>query len=206
MNTCAKIIMNSFPEVPMKKLLMILLFPCLVSVAQADIIPARVYVIYLDYSYPPIEELWATEFQIDNLPLDQCTLTEHWNTELIIGNVEEGIALAFLQPLTGPLFYFGYLEFIAWEPVANDHVMTVVANGDTGMLAVVDGDYAVIIVGGGNHTFNCTEQCDWFCYGSGSNGVIGLWTEMEAEHCSQDIEVATTPNRDSSFSAVKALY
>ena len=102
----------------MRVLLALALLLTLSSSALADYQPAKVYVIFIDEDwYNIIDELTAAEFAIENLPFDLCTITEHWNTNLIIGDAGTGIALAFSPPLTGPLFVLGYLEFIAWEPV-----------------------------------------------------------------------------------------
>jgi hypothetical protein len=185
----------------MKTVTTILLLILLASTAAADYEPTRVYVIYLDGQYG-IQEVSAAEFAIDNLPFDQCTITEHWNTNLIIGDLSGDIAMAFSPPLTGPLFILGYFECITWEPLANDHILRMVPTSE-GNLLVVDGDYIQYDVMGGYHTFNCTGyDCDW----CGNNYNIGLWADTDATICSQDVDVFTTPTDTSSFSALKALY
>ncbi len=185
----------------MKRLTAAFLMLCAAGTARADYEPTIVHVVVW---HQDIEEVIAAEFAIDNLPYDQCTITEHWNTDLVIGDVGTGIALAFSPPLTEIPFYLGYLEFIVWEPLGDDYTMVVVANLE-GYLYVIDGDSNVHNVLGGMHIFNCSDDdpgaCNWLC-----GGELFLAVQEDGIDCHQDAEVFTTATAEGSLSAIKSLY
>lgn len=184
----------------MKALLALAILLALPGVAAADWQPAEVYVIAL------VDEglsVLAAEFAIDGLPDEAvCQIVAYWNTNLIIGEPRTGIALAFEDPLAGPIAVLGRLEFIAWEPFPDDYVMEVVPT-DEGYLDLVDQNSVLYEALGGFHTFNCTSWC--YC-GDETPAFIGLYAEEGAWNCYQDIEVFTTPAAGSSWSALKSLY
>jgi len=189
----------------MKALLALAILLALPGAAAADWQPAEVYVICVS-TFGEFDVLTAVQFAIANLPeASMAQVTAYWNTDLVIGDLETGIALAFSPPLALYFAVLGRVEFIAWEPFPDDYVMEVVgAPAWDDELLVVDGEYNEIEAQGGIHTFNCTEGC--YCGNWLGAPLIGLFTDEEGVICYQDIEVFTTPAGESSWSAVKALY
>jgi hypothetical protein len=190
----------------MKALLALAILLALPGAAAADYQPTQVWVGCLIPSWWGVDSINAAEFAIDHLPdASMCQITAYWNTDLVIGDLETGIALAFVDPLEAPLAIFGHLEFIAWEPFPDDYRLEVVPS-EAGNLVIVDaGTWTEIPVQGGLHIFNPTDASDYAC-----NAWVGdelcLWTTAEALEWCQDIKVFTTPVDESSWSAVKALY
>ena len=149
----------------MKTTLLALLIVCIPATATAEYEPTVVHVIYENQG---LDGVTGAEFAVANLPLGCCAITEHWNSDLIIGDVVYGVSMIFDPPLDGPLCYFGYLEFVVWEPIGTDYIMSVVPS-ETDHLLVVDLDYVEHPVSGGSHIFNCVEYCEpWFCGGTGT--------------------------------------
>ncbi len=183
----------------MKRLMVVFLMLCATGVARADYEPTVVHVIVWPWEFA---DLSAAELAIHNLPVDQCTITEHWNTPLVIGEAGTGVALAFSPPLTEVPFYLGYLEFIVWEPLGDDYTMDVVAS-DNGILSVYDSDFNEYEIYGGHHVFNCSDTwgCEWAC-----DGHMNLAAEADGAQCYQDAEVFTTATAAGSLSAIKSLY
>jgi hypothetical protein len=151
--------------------------------------PVSVYVstpVYLFAVLPAsIPGITACEFRIDNMPTAAMALTTfNWNTPLVIGNADYGIALAFAPALPGPNAFLGSISFfplMAWDP---DFRMEIMASNDSGNLVVVDLDYNEVPAEPGHFfTFNCTGGlpggCDCF---------IGVATE------------------DATWGQIKALY
>jgi hypothetical protein len=182
-----------------KRLIAALLILCAAGIARADYEPTIVHVV----AWPmECEEVSAAEFAIDNLPVDQCTITEHWNTDLVIGDLGTGISLAFSPALTEMPFYLGYLEFIVMEPLGDDYTMNVVES-DAGYLILVDGNFDTHDIWGGKHIFNCSDPgyCGWIC-----GGELFLAVQEDGIDCFQDAEVFTTAAAEGSWSAIKSLY
>jgi len=127
----------------------------------------------------------ACEFYIDNFPVagDQGVITADWNTPLVIGSVGYGIAMAFNPPLPGPLAYLGSIDFFTIDPawIPADYVMAIRPSRQSGTLGLVNDQTELMIVPGGQYTFNCSNPNACDCLES----------------------VAT---EESSFSSVKALY
>jgi hypothetical protein len=127
----------------------------------------------------------ACEFYIDNFPEAgaQGLVTTDWNTPLVIGYVNYGIALAFNPPLPGPLAYLGSIDFFTIDPdwIPADYVMAVRPSRQSDTLALVDTQGETMTVTGGQYTFNCSNPnaCD----------------------CLESVATAET-----SYSSVKALY
>jgi hypothetical protein len=130
-------------------------------------------------------QISAVEFFIDNLPETSASgiVTENWNTPLKIGYLGYGIALAFADPLQGPLAYVGSIDFYTVDPawIPADYVMAVRPSRSSSTLAIVDQDGIAFPVEGGQFTFNCSDPgaCD----------------------CLETVAVD-----DASWSSVKALY
>lgn len=122
------------------------------------------YVVWVDVDFTG--QISAAEFYIDNYP-ESGTLgivTENWATPLKIGTAGYGIALAFPDPLQGPLAYLGSVDFFptdpAWLPA--DYTMVIRPSRSSDTLAIVDELGIVFPVGGGQFTFNCSTpgSCD----------------------------------------------
>ncbi len=140
-------------------------------------------IVWMDIDFS--DQISAVEFYIDNLPESGVAgiITENWNTELKIGYLSYGIALAFADPLQGPLAYLGSVDFYTvdenWIPA--DYSMAVRPSRASDSLVIVDQDGIEFPVEGGQFTFNCTDTgaCD----------------------CLETVAV-----NDASWSSVKALY
>lgn len=81
-----------------------------------------------------------------------------WNTDLVIGDImsPDGVALAFTDPLAGPVAMLGSIEYFVLNPFPADHAMTVVPSG-AGNLVVVDGDTSETVPAmGWGLLVNCT--------------------------------------------------
>jgi len=137
---------------------------CNANVTQYVSVP-----VYLIAILPPeIPGITAAEFRIDNLPTSAMALaTYNWNTPLVIGNADYGIALAFSPSLPGPLAPLGSISFFPLTDWPWDWRVEVMASNDSGNLVVVDLDYNEVPCEPGHWlTFNCTGAlpggCD--CY------------------------------------------
>lgn len=130
-------------------------------------------------------QISACEFYVDNYPLEgaEGIATPVWSTPLVIGYVNYGIALAFPNPLSGPLAYLGRIDFYCIDPawLADNYVLAVRPSRQSDTLALVNTLGETIAVTGGQFTFNCTNPASCDCLES----------------------VATA---DMSISNVKALY
>lgn len=186
----------------MKNLVLMLVILCFAGVAWADYEPTQVHVVYLNTL--DLDEVVAAQFAVGNLPLAQCTITEHWNTDMVIGNVIDGLDLYFPTPLTGQLMHLGWLEFTVWEPIEDDYLFSVIPHPGSGQLIIIDGVFNTIPVDGGNHIFNCVDL--YGCAGMICGGELGLWTDDTATECSQDVEVFVVPVEAGSWSTIKSLY
>jgi hypothetical protein len=130
-------------------------------------------------------QISAAEFYVENWPdpAGMGVITENWNTDLVIGYVDYGIALAFSDPLQGPLAVLGSVDFFTtdanWFPA--DYTMAVRPSRASENLLLVDDEFNEHVVGGGVFTFNCSNPQNCDC-------LEGVATE------------------DASWSGVKALY
>ena len=176
--------------------------------------PVEVHVLAL-FSLDVMESLVAAEFCIENIPRDYCIVTEDWASDLIIGNIDYGFAIAFPQPQPGPIVYLGTLGFLAFSDVGQDEILWVMPSNSSGKLVVVDELYNEIDTAGWIHIFNCDEFCG-FCEGQwdlrGGSArdphypTIGLFADLEGQDCDQDLPVIPTPVEGSSWGSLKALY
>ncbi|MCB1163163.1 MAG: hypothetical protein R3C71_03325 [Candidatus Krumholzibacteriia bacterium] len=130
-------------------------------------------------------EISAAEFYVENFPeaAGMGVITENWNTDLVIGVISYGIALAFNPPLSGPLAALGSVDFFTtdanWIPA--DYSMYVRPSRASNGLLLVDTDGIEYQVGGGMFTFNCSNPTNCDC-------LEGVATD------------------DANWSSVKALY
>ena len=136
---------------------------------SGQIVYARILAVLPDL--PPGGAVTAAEFRLDNLPENlgapEGMWFVQWNTPLTIGNVEEGIALAFSGGgVPGPIVELGLMTFYSNDTVdwvGDDHVVTAMPSVG-GALVIVDQDFNEQPVGGGTFTFNCTDPGGCDCY------------------------------------------
>jgi hypothetical protein len=133
---------------------------------------------------PDILGVTAVEFKIDNLPSGaNGIVTPAWNSDLVIGDPNWDISIAFPEAQPGPFVLIGTLSFlmidVSW--VGPDHVIMIQAGNDCDCLVIVDDVFNEHTADGGMYTFNCTnpDACDCFL---------------------------ETPTEDASWGSVKALY
>ena len=112
----------------------------------------------------------AVEFRLDNLPDNlgppNGMWTVQWNSGLVIGNVEDGVALAWAEPQPGPIVELGLMTFISNDQtdwIGVNHTVTA-APSNSGGLSIVDENYNTLPVGGGSFTFNCEIPGGCDCY------------------------------------------
>jgi hypothetical protein len=167
---------------------------------------------------PNIPEITAVEFGVDDLPLDACSIEEHWYTEMVIGSLQEGgVALAFMPALSGPWVHLGDVTFTANEDIGYNYSMWVGESAMSDKLVVVDVNYQEHDAEGWRHIFNCTGSC--WCDSEGDPplpnvAVFGLYTDPGTwEICWQDLVVIPTgiPLEEelvlpTQWGAVKSLY
>lgn len=124
----------------------------------------------------------AVEFAIDNLPAGTDALTTYtWNTDLVIGEAGDNLALAFSPPLDGPIALLGQLDFFLLTSFADDYTMTVIPGSQQTAIRIVRASDSVTLeVDGGCFKFNCTTDCQNCCVG--------------------------TPVDDSNWGSIKSLY
>jgi hypothetical protein len=146
--------------------------------------------------------LRGAEFAVANLPHTFGVVSVQWNTELTIGDLDTGIALAFSFPLAGPLALLGVIEILPTAEIGDDYQLSVEPS-QWGNLTLVDLMYNEVPADGGLHTFNCSSACD--C-GIDSLPAIGLFTDAGGTSCDQLFETDITPNEESSWSRMKSLY
>jgi len=116
--------------------------------------------------------LTAIEFRVADLPVNGTggTYTTEWNTELVLGEVASGIALAFSDPLFGEVIPIGRITFHAFADdwLGADRALHVAESTGGPKLVIVDGDYQEHFVPGSYFTFNCSDPdacaCDAFFY------------------------------------------
>jgi len=113
----------------------------------------------------------ACEFRIADLPVSGLPpagyWTANWTTSLVIGNLQQGIALAWPTPQPGPIVELGTLLFSTNEQgdwIGPDHTLAVMPSLFGSGLVIVDENYIGFDVGGGDFTFNCTEPPSCPCF------------------------------------------
>ncbi|MCP4546205.1 MAG: hypothetical protein GY835_07040 [bacterium] len=127
----------------------------------------------------------AAEFSVDNWQgtiAGTSMVTMTWNTDLVIGTVEYGVALAFSTPIPGPFAFLGTATVLSMDAawLADETLMTVVPATDSGMLQVVDGDFAPHDVMGGTFTYNCVDIAVCVCYEDGTASDATNWSSIKA--------------------------
>lgn len=130
----------------------------------------------------------AAEFRIDGLPdTSEALVTPFWNTDLTIGLMDHGIALAFQDPLPGLFAVFGELQIFTISDLwpGDDHYLSVANSNTSGLLSIVDGDYVTWSALGGQFVLNPWSE-DW-------------------DYCPY-IYIPSTATEESSWGRVKSLY
>ncbi len=127
---------------------------------------------------PGVSAVSAVEFRVGNLPpnADGGIVSTSWNTALVIGDLENGISLAFSPMLPGPVVHLGTINFYDYSGtwVGDDHMTSVLETLDSGNLVVVDDEFNTFPVLGGQFTFNCTDPDGCNCLpGPGVECLVG---------------------------------
>ncbi|MCB1163025.1 MAG: hypothetical protein R3C71_07510 [Candidatus Krumholzibacteriia bacterium] len=156
---------------------------------HADIaLYTSVTVYFLAYLPPPIQAMTAAEFRVSNLPdATMAVMTPFWGTDLVIGDLGYGLALAWSPPLPGPVAQMGSVSFFSIQDFGDDYRIVVEPSLGSGNLIIVDENFDEI------HcdlvpmwfTFNCTGSLPYGC------------------DCPLHFTVAT---EESSWGQIKALY
>ncbi|MCP4546202.1 MAG: hypothetical protein GY835_07025 [bacterium] len=145
--------------------------------------PVTIYLAaFLDEEVPGIT---AAEFGVDNWQgtiAGTSMVTMAWNTDLVIGTVEYGVALAFSTPIPGPFAFLGTATVLSMDAawLADETLMTVVPATDSGMLQVVDGDFAPHDVNGGTFTYNCVNPAMCSCFDEFIAADATNWSSLKA--------------------------
>jgi len=136
---------------------------------QMDVAQYETGTVYFYAVLPPtITAITAAEFSVAGLPdASMALMTPHWNTDLVIGDLGYGIALAFSPAVPGPNAFMGTVDFFVLSDLGQDFRMFVEPSNDSGNLVVVDTDFNEIACEEIAHyfTFNCTGalgDCDCF--------------------------------------------
>ena len=153
-------------------------------ICQADVFQYVSVPVYLFAILPPsIPGITAAEFRIDNLPTAGMGITTYnWNTPLVIGSADYGIALAFAPALPGPNAFLGSISFFPLAAWPEDFRMEIMASLDSGNLVVVDLNYNEVPCEPGHwFTFNCTGSLPSGCDCTYSNAAEdATWGQIKA--------------------------
>jgi hypothetical protein len=123
--------------------------------------------------------LTACEFRIEHLPSPaKAMISTRWNSPLVIGELGNGIALAFSTPLTGSHAVIGAIDVFPLQDFGPDWVMEVMPSNDSGGLLIVDLDYAEIPCEADHgFTFNCSGECQCLL---GNSSALATWGQIKA--------------------------
>ncbi len=135
---------------------------------SSQVVQVRVLAVLPDFAGAGIT---ACEFRLANLPFNGVppagSYTATWSTSLVIGNLEDGIALAWSSPQPGPIVEIGYLVFSSYEQtdwIGPDHTVSVAPALNGSGLVIVDDNYDELAVAGGAFTFNCSDPPSCPCF------------------------------------------
>lgn len=133
----------------------------------------------------------AAEFAIDGLPTNgaQGFWLAEWSTDLVIGDPEYGIALAFPAPLTGERVQLGriLMQPLAGGWVGANHELDIVPPLYFGDLSLVTHDYQEVPVSGTGMVLNCSTPAACPCQTPGCDltpalldfGIVGIGSWIE---------------------------
>lgn len=90
-----------------------------------------------------IDGAMGAEFGSD--PLDFTNLaiaTPHWSSPLVKGDLlkDQGMSIAWTEPVSGPLIQIGYIDYFVLQPFPNDLIVSILPHPDTGRLVIIDED------------------------------------------------------------------
>jgi hypothetical protein len=144
---------------------------------SAEIQPGSNTTIYILAIVPNHAEegITAAEFAVDGLPTSGYEEGGYWNvtwsSDLIIGEIELGVAIAFSNPVQGEVVELGQIHFnpITDNWVEADSMLEVVESWDAGYIAIVDHEYEIYLVLGGECTLNCSPGVNCDCDRPGFN-------------------------------------
>lgn len=164
------------------------------SKALPVFVPTDTYIIAL---LEDIEAVAGAEFKLMNAPLGGAngTLILDWYGALVIGNLYDGISLAYSTPIPGPLAVLGNVRFLMFNPVwVGTNYPMCVGPSNAGNLIVADQNNQEIPVIGWCFVMNCVP---------GSTIILPWGGEMHTGNCLCEEGI---PTEDASWSAIKALY
>jgi hypothetical protein len=127
----------------------------------------------------------AAEFSVGNLPdASMALITPNWNTDLVIGTLGYGIALAFAPAIPGPNALLGTVDFFPLVDFGQDYRIEVLPSQDSGGCTVVNEAFEEI---------PCELQ-HWFTFNCAGGLPYG---------CECTVTIAT---EDAAWGQIKALY
>ena len=145
--------------------------------------------VYVTAVLSDIASITAAEFRIDGIvqPNPLVIITPVWNSPLTIGDaLGDGFSIAFTVAQNGPMVVLGSLQVFpinaAWQ--LPDTMWCIVETNDSGVLALVDGDFVTI-------------PCDGWCFVA--DCAVG------GPHGNCDC-LDTIATEETSWGAVKSLY
>ena len=135
------------------------------TVCYADIVPFLYTTVYVAAWLPDtVPAITATEFRVDGLPSPaDAIVTWLWTTNLVIGDINFDISLAWGSAQPGPWVLFGQGDFFYLVEEEADHVLTVLEGMDCDCLVVVDDEFNTVPALGYQFTFNCSPGNDCLC-------------------------------------------
>ncbi len=114
-----------------------------------------------------ISSIVAVEFDIENIPsTGGGQASTDWTSSLVLGNIGQGISVAWGEPLYGPNVLIGRVDFLAMSDawMGDGYRIQIGPSPQTGEIALVDADYATHNdVWGGRFTFNCDGDQECAC-------------------------------------------
>ncbi len=148
---------------------------CVAGVTPYVTLPVYVVALLSD----GITGLTACEFRIEHLPSPaMAMISARWNSPLVIGELGNGIALAFSPPLTGASAVIGAIDVFPLQDFGPDWVMAVMPSHDSGSLVIVDLDYAEVPCEADHgFTFNCSGECQCLL---GNGNAAATWGQIKA--------------------------
>ncbi len=137
--------------------------------------------VFLD-SYDIYGGLTAAEFRLENWPGNPGyplgMVTANWNTDLLLGELDDDFSIAFSEPLQGSIVELGTLTLQMFsEDWIEDGQEVVVGPGyDCDCIVVVDGLFEIYEARGLQFTFNCEEACSCI---PGATPIESSWSHIK---------------------------
>ena len=158
------------------------------SSCGADYQPYVQITVYVFAVLDGLNSITAAEFRVANLPDNSGypvgQISSTWTTSLCIGDIETGVALAFMDAQYGPEVRLGQLDFTGYDGnwIAENHRIHIAASLTTDPATdtptLVDEVYETYDVWGGRFTFNPSspEMAECGRAGSAASG----WGELKS--------------------------